>query len=267
MVEGEDKSGVAPGPEETRKPDGTRADRLQEQLQVVLSGIGAIECEYGEVSLEVAPSELIATCEALRDHSELAFAQLSDLCGVDYATFGNSEWSTDTEAGQGFSRAVDANSVGRLSFGASVAMPDRDKPRFAVVYHLLSLDHNVRLRLKCFCDDDDFPVVPSVTGLWACADWYERECFDLYGILFEGHEDLRRILTDYGFVGHPFRKDFPLVGNVEMRYDPEVGRVVYEPVTIEPRVLVPRVIRDDNRYGGDVEVPEEAVAANEAASK
>ena len=245
----------------------TRTDRLQDKLKTVLAGIGDIHCEVGEVTIEVKPAELLATCEALRDHSELAFAQLIDLCGVDYGTYGKAEWSTDTEAGQGFSRAVDANSVGRLSFGSSAALPERDTPRFAVAYHLLSLDHNVRLRVRCYCENDDFPVVPSVTGIWNSADWYERECFDLYGILFEGHDDLRRLLTDYGFVGHPFRKDFPLVGNVEMRYDPEVGRVVYEPVTIEPRVLVPRVIRTDNRYSKAEEIPEGAAEAAEAASK
>ena len=245
----------------------TRTDRLQDKLKTVLAGIGDISSEFGEVTIEIKPAELLATCEALRDHSELAFAQLVDLCGVDYGTYGEAEWSTDTEAGQGFSRAVDANSVGRLSFGSAPALSERDKPRFAVAYHLLSLDHNVRLRVRCYCENDDFPVVPSVTGIWSCADWYERECFDLFGILFEGHDDLRRLLTDYGFVGHPFRKDFPLVGNVEMRYDPEVGRVVYEPVTIEPRVLVPRVIRTDNRYSKAEEIPEGAAEAAEAASK
>lgn len=253
--------------EGTDFPEKTRAAILQDRLHSVLAGIGEISSGYGETTLEVKASELLATCEALRDHSELAFAQLIDLCGVDYATYGSAEWSTDTEAGQGFSRAVDANSVGRLSFGSAASMPELDRPRFAVVYHLLSLDHNVRLRLRCYGENDDFPVVPSVAGIWSSADWYERECFDLYGILFEGHDDLRRILTDYGFVGHPFRKDFPLVGNVEMRYDPEVGRVVYEPVTIEPRILVPRVIREDNRYGQPDSAEKAAAEGKEEAAE
>lgn len=262
-----DDSAASPNADSAANGGMNRAQRLQEKLLTVLAGIGDMSYDFGEVTLEVKPSELLTTCEALRDHSELAFAQLVDLCGVDYATYGKAEWSTDTEAGQGFSRAVDANSVGRLSFGNSAALPELDRPRFAVVYHLLSIDHNFRLRVRCYCENDDFPVVPSVNDLWNSADWYERECFDLYGILFEGHDDLRRLLTDYGFVGHPFRKDFPLIGNVEMRYDPEVGRVVYEPVTIEPRVLVPRVIRTDNRYSKTEEIQQGAAEAAEAGSK
>lgn len=217
--------------------------------------------DFDEVTLDVDPADLLATCEFLRDDAAFGFTMMVDLCGVDYAVYGQSEWSTESEAGQGFSRAVDASSVGRLSFGDDAGFGDIGRPRFAAVYHLLSMDHNVRLRLRCSAADDDYPVVPSVTGIWACADWYERECFDLYGILFEGHNDLRRLLTDYGFIGHPFRKDFPLVGNVEMRFDPDKGRVVYEPVSIEPRVLVPRVIRDDNRYATGEEPPVEEDAA------
>ena len=153
--------------------------------------------------------------------------------------------------------------MGRLSFGSDFELPDTGRARFVAVSHLLSIKHGVRLRLRCEAPDDAMPVVPTLTPVWACADWYEREAFDLFGILFDGHPDLRRILTDYGFVGHPFRKDFPLVGNVEMRYDPVKGRVVYEPVTIEPRVLVPRVIRDDARYVSEA-VEEEAAAAADA---
>jgi NADH-quinone oxidoreductase subunit C len=168
------------------------------------------------------------------------------------ATYGSTEWSTETENTASFSRAVSADasggSIGRLTFNTDIDLPALDHPRFFVAYHLLSLDHNVRLRVRVFAPNDEIPVVPSVTSVWACSDWYEREAFDLYGILFDGHNDLRRILTDYGFTGHPFRKDFPLIGNVEMRYDPLKERVVYEPVTIEPRVLVPKVIREDSRY-------------------
>jgi NADH-quinone oxidoreductase subunit C len=161
-----------------------------------------------------------------------------DLCGVDYSEYGGSSWETKQSSEFGFSRAVD---------GANHSQPVDDGFRFAVVYHLLSIQHNQRVRLKVRLDAET-PVIDSVTDIWNSADWFEREAFDMFGILFSGHQDLRRILTDYGFVGHPFRKDFPLIGNVEMRYDPEKKRVVYEPVSIEPRTLVPRVIRDDNRY-------------------
>jgi len=243
----------------------TRAEQLVERLQTALPQLQQPVLEFDEVTLTVSAAELIEVCEQLKTDSTLAFAQLIDLCGVDYAAYGKSEWSTDTEAGQGFSRAVDANSVGRLSFGQDANFSASDRARFAVVYHLLSIEHNARLRIRCDCENDDFPVVPSVTSVWSCADWYEREAFDLYGILFEGHNDLRRLLTDYGFVGHPFRKDFPLVGNVEMRYDPDVGRVVYEPVSIEPRVLVPRVIRDDNRYASNVSGADDDGEAADAA--
>jgi NADH-quinone oxidoreductase subunit C len=163
------------------------------------------------------------------------------VCGVDYLEHGRAEWKTDDATASGFSRGV----------VRSAHAPAGDGPsgrRFAVVYHLLSLAHNHRVRLRVFCPDDTQPMVDSVFGVWASSDWFERETFDLFGILFRGHPDLRRLLTDYGFIGHPFRKDFPLSGNVEVRYDPEKGRVVYQPVTIEPRVLVPKVIRHDNRY-------------------
>jgi NADH-quinone oxidoreductase subunit C len=163
-----------------------------------------------------------------------------DVCGVDYLQHGRAEWKTEHATLSGFSRGV---ARGMSSGGDEV--PSR---RFAVVYHLLSIARNQRLRLKVYCADDAYPAVDSVTGVWASADWFERETFDLFGILFKGHPDLRRLLTDYGFIGHPFRKDFPLSGNVEVRYDPEKRRVVYQPVTIEPRTLVPKVIRHDNRY-------------------
>jgi len=199
-----------------------------------------------EVLQQQFPGNTVGT--QLRDEPTLAFVQLSDLCGVDFATYGQGEWSTETDEMASFSRAVNASSVGHLTFNTGLDLPALDRPRFLVAYHLLSLDHNVRLRVRCAAPDDELPVVPSVTQIWSCADWYEREAFDLFGILFDGHNDLRRILTDYGFTGHPFRKDFPLIGNVEMRYDPIKQRVVYEPVSIEPRVLVPRVIREDSRY-------------------
>lgn len=202
----------------------------------------------GELTYRVASDDLLDSARKLRDEKDLGFDMLMDLCGVDYLSYGRDEWHTEEASGTGFSRGVDrdpANPVGRLG---EIEAEYQAPQRFAVVYHLLSVTHNRRLRLKVFCDDDLRPIVPSVTGIWASADWYEREAFDLYGILFRGHPDLRRLLTDYGFIGHPFRKDFPLIGNVEMRYDPEKGRVVYEPVSIEPRTLVPKVIRDDARY-------------------
>jgi NADH-quinone oxidoreductase subunit C len=173
---------------------------------------------------------------------------LIDLCGVDYSEYGQVEWTTEKSTGSGFSRGVETASHGYLRFGDDVPAGDNGRPRFAVVYHLLSIKNNARLRVRTYAEDVAMPVVPSVIDIWSVADWFEREAFDLYGIHFEGHPDLRRLLTDYGFIGHPFRKDFPLSGHVEMRYDPEQRRVVYQPVSIEPRVLVPRVIREDNRY-------------------
>ncbi|MEI7036987.1 NADH-quinone oxidoreductase subunit C [Fulvimonas yonginensis] len=199
---------------------------------------------HGETTAELAPGDLLNVALALRDEPEFRFEQLIDVCGVDYLGYGQDEWDTETVSGTGFSRGVEGQAVGRFNWAErprDASMPRR----FAVVVHLLSLSHNRRLRLRVFCDDDAMPMVPSLTGVWPVANWFERETFDLFGILFDGHPDLRRILTDYGFVGHPFRKDFPLIGNVEVRYDPEQKRVVYQPVTIEPRVLVPRVIRDD----------------------
>ena len=200
----------------------------------------------GELGYSLAPESLLECGRALRDGAAFKFEMLVDVCGVDYLDYGRDEWRTSSATGTGFSRGVDhASAPGDSDVEAAVYQPPA---RFAVVYHLLSITHRQRLRLKVFCADDDQPMVPSVIDVWPAANWFEREAFDLYGILFTGHPDLRRILTDYGFIGHPFRKDFPLTGNVEMRYDPEKGRVVYQPVTIEPRTLVPKVIRVDNRY-------------------
>jgi NADH-quinone oxidoreductase subunit C len=199
-----------------------------------------------EVTVELAGEDLLEVATALRDEPAFAFEILIDVCGVDYSNYGKDEWSTEETSSSGFSRGVEAATAGRMT----VVMDDlvvekvRSPRRFAAVYHLLSVQNNRRLRLKVFAPDDDLPVVPSVIGIWSVANWFEREAFDLYGILFDGHPDLRRLLTDYGFVGHPFRKDFPLSGNVEVIYDAEKKRVVYQPVSIEPRVLVPKVIRD-----------------------
>ena len=205
--------------------------------------------DFAEVSVEIAPDNLVEVATALRDNSAFQFQQLVDLCGVDYSQYGRAEWQTEDASRAGFSRGVDDGAtMGRLQFGDELESMVNQGRRFAAIYHFISYSLNRRLRLRVFAPDDDFPMVPSITDVWASANWYEREAFDLYGILFNGHPDLRRILTDYGFVGHPFRKDFPLVGHVEMRYDPERERVVYEPVSIEPRVLVPRVTRDDHRY-------------------
>ncbi|TQE98464.1 MAG: NADH-quinone oxidoreductase subunit C, partial [Spiribacter salinus] len=201
--------------------------------------------------VEVSPGNLYSVMQTLRDTPALAFEQLLDIAGVDYAAYGEDEWITEEATNTGFSRGVDGFSTGRLGLtGIYGVQPVESSTgrRFAAVYHLLSVTHNHRLRVRCFAADDDLPMLDSIVPIWASANWQEREAFDLFGIVFNGHPDLRRILTDYGFVGHPFRKDFPLIGNVEVRYDESRGRVVYEPVSIEPRVLVPRVIRDDNRY-------------------
>jgi len=216
-----------------------------EQLAESISGrfagqVTRVESRCGELTYEVAPAALVAVCTALRDEADWSFEQLIDLCGVDYSLYGVDEWNTETATFRGFSRGV--NRVLSHQDGRG------EERRFAVVYHLLSVKHNRRLRLRVFCEPGEPPMIDSVIEIWKAADWFEREAFDLFGILFRGHPDLRRLLTDYGFIGHPFRKDFPLMGNVEVRYDPIKGRVVYEPVSIEPRTLVPRVIRDDNRY-------------------
>jgi NADH-quinone oxidoreductase subunit C len=195
----------------------SRLDILQDALRAVLgAGLTELVRDRGELTITVAASDYLGTAQTLRDHPQLKFEQLIDLCGVDYSSY-------------------------------------RDQPRegrrYCVVTHLLSLTHNWRVRLKVFAADDEWPVVASVSEVWSAANWFEREAFDLYGVIFEGHVDLRRILTDYGFIGHPMRKDFPVSGHVEMRYDPEKKRVVYQPVTIEPREVTPRIVRED-RYGG-----------------
>lgn len=228
------------------------ADTVLERVTGVLGDtVTATRHEYGEAEIEVAPEHLYSAMAQLRDHESLRFEQLLDIAGVDYAAYGKDEWITEQATNTGFSRGVDGFSTGRLGltgiYGVQRIESNTGR-RFAAVYHLLSVTHNHRLRVRCFAGDDDFPMLDSIVPLWASANWQEREAFDLFGMVFNGHPDLRRILTDYGFVGHPFRKDFPLIGNVEVRYDENRGRVVYEPVSIEPRVLVPRVIRKDNRY-------------------
>lgn len=209
--------------------------KLEQQLSDVI-----LDCEWSheEITIHIPAESILVVSKQLRD--QFGFEQLIDVCGVDYSEYGGTAWETKGASDHGFSRAVD---------GAGNMEPVSEGYRFAVVYHLLSIQHNQRLRIKVRLDADQ-PIIDSVTSVWSSANWFEREAFDLYGILFNGHDDLRRILTDYGFIGHPFRKDFPLIGNVEMRYDPEKKRVVYEPVSIEERTLVPRVIRDDNRYSG-----------------
>ena len=195
----------------------SRLDTLQSALESVLGGqIKKLVRDRGEITITVGAGDYLAAANALRDDPSLRFEQLIDLCGVDYSSYMDEPW---------------------------------EGPRFCVVNHLLSITHNWRVRLKVFAVDDDVPTVASLTEVWSGANWFEREAFDLFGIIFDGHLDLRRILTDYGFIGHPFRKDFPTSGHVEMRYDPEQKRVIYQPVTIEPREIVPRVIREDN-YGG-----------------
>ena len=227
------------------------SDALDNLAGLVLARCGdrleRIGSRCGELTFEVPAEQLVAVCRGLRDDPELGFEQLVDLTGVDYLDYGRVEWNTETATSRGFSRG---RTLTRPSGTPSRETGEgrREERRFAVVYHLLSVAHNRRLRLRAWCEGGEPPMLDSVVGIWKAADWYEREAFDLFGILFRGHPDLRRILTDYGFVGHPFRKDFPLIGNVEVRYDAAKGRVVYEPVAIEPRTLVPRVIREDNRY-------------------
>ncbi len=187
------------------------AERVRERFG---DRISDCNIQNGEITVIIDKDCVLPVTEALRDEADFAFEECLDVCGVDYSDYGNGDW---------------------------------EGPRYAVVYHLLSVKNNHRLRLKVFVDGEP-PIIDSVVGIWASANWFEREAFDLYGIVFDGHPDLRRILTDYGFVGHPFRKDFPLIGQVEMRYDPEQQRVIYQPVSIEPRINQPRVIRDDHRY-------------------
>ena len=198
-----------------------------------------------ELCYEVQPDKLKEVALALRDSPDLKFEILIDLAGVDYLEYGNTEWKTNSASGTGFSRGVNRGGLRAPHDGA----------RFAVAYNLLSVTHNQRLRIRSRCVDAEDPIIDSLVDVWPGANWFEREAFDLFGILFTGHPDLRRILTDYGFIGHPFRKDFPLIGNVEVRYDADKQRVVYEPVSIEPRTLVPRVIREDNRYDPALKAP------------
>lgn len=194
-----------------------KLDTLQSALERVFADrLVSLVRARGEITITVKAADSLSVAKALRDHPDLGFEQLIDLCGVDYSDYKDGQY---------------------------------EGLRYAVVTHLLSVRLNWRLRLKVFAADDDFPVVPALTPLWSSANWFEREAFDLYGIVFDGHDDLRRILTDYGFIGHPMRKDFPVTGHVEMRYDPEQKRVIYQPVTIEPREITPRIIREDN-YGG-----------------
>ncbi len=200
----------------------TQLENLSAQLKLALSeNLTKLDVAFGEVTIECKADKLIAVCTKLRDHAELQFEQLIDLSGVDYTEYGSDGFTPSKWSGL----------------------------RYASVMHLLSVTKNQRVRLKVFAQDDDFPVLPTLVNVWPAANWYERETFDLFGIMFENHPDLRRILTDYGFVGHPFRKDFPMIGNVEMRYDPEQQRVIYQPVSIELRNNVPRVIRDEGSHG------------------
>ncbi|GAB4391656.1 MAG: NADH-quinone oxidoreductase subunit C [Gammaproteobacteria bacterium] len=219
---------------------GKLADLLTHLQQQCADYIVSSEIAHKQLTVETTPTHLYSFCQQLRDNSDFQFNVLIDVCGVDYLRYGIAEWATEEATGSGYERGTIRESEGKRVLAW-------DKPRFAVAYHLLSTTLNHRLRLKVFVPEE-LLVVSSVVDIWASANWFEREAFDMFGILFEGHPDLRRILTDYGFVGHPFRKDFPLSGHVEMRYDATLARVVYEPVDIEPRVLVPKVIRDDNRY-------------------
>jgi NADH-quinone oxidoreductase subunit C len=217
----------------------TKLINLAEKLTTELGGlITAVTVAQREITLEVEVASIKTVLLQLRDHEAFAFDQLMDLCAVDYLLYGEYDWETEAATEHGFSRGVERQEARAYSLS---------KPRFAVVYHLLSTKLNHRVRVKVFVEESK-PTVPSVVEIWKSANWFEREAYDLFGILFEGHPDLRRILTDYGFIGYPFRKDFPLSGYVEMRYDARLQKVIYEPVDIEPRVLVPKVIRNDNRY-------------------
>ena len=223
-------------------------EALVQALDDVLGDKAASLSEHrGQLTAIIPAEHWLDAAHQLRDEPQLHFEQLIDLCGIDYLGYGDDEWETAEATGQGFSRGVDALGPGRFSWEERPEAGEIPN-RFAAVIHLLSLKHNHRLRVRVYAPDDELPVLPSVIDVWNSVNWYERETFDLYGIVFEGHPDLRRILTDYGFIGHPFRKDFPLIGNVTVRYDEDKKRVIYEPVEIEPRVLVPRVVRRDSRY-------------------
>ncbi|WP_455221701.1 NADH-quinone oxidoreductase subunit C [Kaarinaea lacus] len=218
---------------------------LTERLQSRFTNALNIQFAFGETTMEIAPQDIVSVCRALHDDPDFAFQELIDLCGVDYLAYGDVEWETIDATGHGFSRGVTRMLDGTPPPGKTGE--NATSRRFAVVYHLLSVKNNERLRIKAYVPNTQ-PVIDTVVNIWASANWFEREAFDLFGILFKSHPDLRRILTDYGFIGHPFRKDFPLIGQVEMRYDGEKQRVVYEPVSIEPRTLVPKVKRNDHRY-------------------
>jgi NADH-quinone oxidoreductase subunit C len=222
----------------------TFVERLHARLG---SKVVACVSRFGQTTLDVSAEHWVEAARALRDDPELSFEQLIDLCGVDYLSFGDVEWDTSDVSSEGFSRGVEGDGPGRFNWLERPTVA-AGAQRFGVVVQLLSVKHNRRVCVRARCEDDSLPVIGSLVDIWPVANWFEREAFDLFGVVFEGHPDLRRILTDYGFVGHPFRKDFPLIGNVEVRYDAEKARVIYEPVSIEPRVLVPRVIRDDSRY-------------------
>ncbi|MGE0385457.1 MAG: NADH-quinone oxidoreductase subunit C [Gammaproteobacteria bacterium] len=231
----------------------SKSDALLAQLQERFADRLRKACIGGGIAtIDIAGADLLAVGAALRDEPAFAFAQLTDLAGMDYSTYGRADWVTQDATSTGFSRGVERGVVAERD-------PLQGGDRFAVVYHLLSLKHNLRMRLRAWAPGEP-PTIASVIDLWPAASWFEREAFDMFGILFDGHPDLRRLLTDYGFIGHPFRKDFPLEGHVEVRFDPARGRVIYQPVSIEPRVLVPRVIRDDSRY----EHPERAAAGKNA---
>ncbi|MCW8462488.1 NADH-quinone oxidoreductase subunit C [Legionella pneumophila] len=220
----------------------TKNEYLIEKLQANLANhITELASAYGEVTIECEVHNLLPVMIELRDREEFSFDQLIDLCGVDYLHYGDYDWETESATEHGFSRGVERQEAKAYAV---------NKPRFAVVYHLLSTKKNHRLRVKLFVEESHL-IVPSVHHLWKSANWFEREAYDLYGILFDGHPDLRRLLTDYGFIGHPFRKDFPLSGEVEMRYDAKLQKVIYAPVDIVPRIVVPKVIRNDNRYIGN----------------
>ncbi|MGI9222929.1 MAG: NADH-quinone oxidoreductase subunit C [Woeseiaceae bacterium] len=219
----------------------TLAARIDERFGEKMARVDSI---CGELTYVLDKDDLIDVSTALR--GDFGFEVLIDVCGVDYLNYGSDEWLTKSATDTGFSRGVERKPV------ILDEADEFDPQRFAVVYHLLSLQHNARMRLRVYTGTNNPPILRSVVGVWNSADWFEREAFDLFGILFEGHPDLRRLLTDYGFIGHPFRKDFPLVGNVEVAYDADKGRVAYQPVSIEPRTLVPKVIRDDNRYSADL---------------
>jgi len=222
---------------------------FEQMLQDVLAehSVSISSNAVGQLTVQVPAEHWQAVALTLRKDTRLAFEQLIDLCGVDYLGYGNDEWETEQATSAGFSRGVDALGPGRFDWAHRPEAAAVEN-RFAVVVQLLSLQFNRRLRLRCFPPLQPMPLLPTLMNVWRSADWYEREAFDLFGIVFEGHPDLRRILTDYGFVGHPFRKDFPLIGNVTVRYDEEQRRVVYDKVEIEPRVTVPRVVRRDSRY-------------------